>query len=146
MCCNFQGRWLVTRKNCEMGTRPAIFKWRQTEPGLILCAVRWYLRYSLSLRDVEELLEELCSAKTSAGRNLHDYWCRFRLFLWVSQRKANARNNRGEQKANTLQLAINWAVAKFQPDADVPKANDQVRRCDSSARWRTQDSLGHSRQ
>ena len=41
-----------------MGTRPAIFKWRQTEPGLILCAVRWYLRYSLSLRDVEELLEE----------------------------------------------------------------------------------------
>ncbi len=41
-----------------MATRPAIFKWRQTEPGLILCAVRWYLRYSLSFRDVEELLEE----------------------------------------------------------------------------------------
>lgn len=41
-----------------MIARPAIFKWRQTEPGLILCAVRWYLRYSLSLRDVEELLEE----------------------------------------------------------------------------------------
>ncbi|MGA7312595.1 MAG: IS6 family transposase, partial [Silvibacterium sp.] len=41
-----------------MGTRSAIFKWRQTEAGLILCAVRWYLPYSLSLRDVEELLEE----------------------------------------------------------------------------------------
>ncbi len=41
-----------------LATRPAIFKWRQTEPALILCAVRWYLRYSLSLRDVEELLEE----------------------------------------------------------------------------------------
>jgi transposase-like protein len=40
------------------GTRPAIFKWRQTAPGIILCAVRWYLRYSLSLRDVEELLTE----------------------------------------------------------------------------------------
>jgi hypothetical protein len=36
-----------------MGARPAIFKWRQTEPGIILCAV-----YSLSLRDVEELLAE----------------------------------------------------------------------------------------
>jgi len=36
-------------------TRPAIFKWRQTAPELILSAVRWYLRYSLSLRDVEEL-------------------------------------------------------------------------------------------
>src|ERR1700722_5797177 len=41
-----------------MAMRPTIFKWRQTEPALILCAVRWYLRYSLSLRDVEELLEE----------------------------------------------------------------------------------------
>jgi transposase, IS6 family len=41
-----------------MATRPAIFKWRQTEPVLILSAVRWYLRYSLSLRDVEELLKE----------------------------------------------------------------------------------------
>src|SRR5436309_2178066 len=41
-----------------MATRPAIFKWRQTEPGVILCGVRWYLRYALSLRNVEELLEE----------------------------------------------------------------------------------------
>jgi transposase-like protein len=38
--------------------RPAIFKWRQTAPEVILCAVRSYLRYSLSLRDVEELLSE----------------------------------------------------------------------------------------
>ena len=38
--------------------RPAIFKWRQTEPALILCTVRAYLRYSLSFRDVEELLGE----------------------------------------------------------------------------------------
>ena len=42
----------------EKTIRPAIFKWRQTEPELILCAVRWYLRYSLSFRDVEELLSE----------------------------------------------------------------------------------------
>jgi hypothetical protein len=41
-----------------VATRPTIFKRRQTEPGVILCAVRWYLRYSLSLRDVEELLLE----------------------------------------------------------------------------------------
>ena len=41
-----------------MPTRPKIFKWRQTKPALILCAVRWYLRYCLWLRDVEELLEE----------------------------------------------------------------------------------------
>ena len=41
-----------------MATRPAIFKWRQPEPVLILSAVRWYLRHSLWLRDVEELLKE----------------------------------------------------------------------------------------
>jgi transposase, IS6 family len=42
----------------EHTTRPAIFKWRQTAPELILCAVRWYLRYSPSLRDIEELFAE----------------------------------------------------------------------------------------
>ncbi|MGB6775214.1 MAG: hypothetical protein WBE45_12600 [Terriglobales bacterium] len=51
----------MTRKNREMGTRRAIFKWRQAEPGLVICAGRWYLRYSLSLRDVEELLEGRCA-------------------------------------------------------------------------------------
>ena len=38
--------------------RPVIFKWRHTEHELILCAVRWYLRYLLSFRDVEELFSE----------------------------------------------------------------------------------------
>src|SRR6516165_5150032 len=58
-----------------MGSRPAIFKWRQTEPGVILCAVRWYLRYSLSLRDVEELLEErgLKVDHTTVWRWVQDY-------------------------------------------------------------------------
>jgi transposase-like protein len=42
----------------KQAPRPAIFKWRQTAPEFILCAVCWYLRYSLSLRDVEELLAE----------------------------------------------------------------------------------------
>jgi len=38
--------------------RPAIFKWRHFAPGVILRSVRWYLRYSLSYRDVRELLVE----------------------------------------------------------------------------------------
>jgi transposase-like protein len=37
---------------------PALFKWRHFEADIILCAVRWYLRYALSYRDVEELLRE----------------------------------------------------------------------------------------
>src|SRR5215831_16361348 len=38
--------------------RQALFKWRHFEPEIIICAVRWYLRFSLSYRDVEELLLE----------------------------------------------------------------------------------------
>src|ERR1039457_5991168 len=58
MCCNFGGGGWESEEIVKNATRPAIFKWRQTAPELILCAVRWYLRYSLSLRDVEELLAE----------------------------------------------------------------------------------------
>ena len=36
--------------------RPVEFKWRQFEPQFILMAVGWYLRFSLSYRDVEVLL------------------------------------------------------------------------------------------
>ena len=35
-----------------------LFKWRQFEPEVILLAVGWYLRFSLSCRDVGELLAE----------------------------------------------------------------------------------------
>jgi IS6 family transposase len=35
-----------------------LFKWRQFEPEVILLAVGWYLRFSLSYRGVEELLAE----------------------------------------------------------------------------------------
>jgi len=39
-------------------SRPALFKWRHFQPEIIVCTVRWYLRFSLSYRDVEELLVE----------------------------------------------------------------------------------------
>ena len=36
----------------------SISEWRQFEPEVILLAFGWYLRFSLSYRDVEELLAE----------------------------------------------------------------------------------------
>jgi transposase-like protein len=36
----------------------SLFKWRYFEADIILCAVRSYLRYAQSYRDVEELLRE----------------------------------------------------------------------------------------
>ncbi|GHO64120.1 hypothetical protein KSC_030120 [Ktedonobacter sp. SOSP1-52] len=34
------------------------FKWRHFQASIILLCVRWYLRYSLSSRDLEELMRE----------------------------------------------------------------------------------------
>src|ERR1051325_5550239 len=39
-------------------SRPPSFKWRHFEPAVITCAVSWYLRFSLSYRNVEEFLTE----------------------------------------------------------------------------------------
>jgi IS6 family transposase len=37
---------------------PALFSWRHFQADMILCAMRWYLRYALSHRDVEEPMRE----------------------------------------------------------------------------------------
>jgi transposase, IS6 family len=34
------------------------FKWRHYESEIILLCVRWYLRYALSYRDLEEMMNE----------------------------------------------------------------------------------------
>jgi IS6 family transposase len=38
--------------------RPALFRGRHFEDEIILLCVRWYLRYSLSYRDLEEMMAE----------------------------------------------------------------------------------------
>ncbi|CAA9402000.1 Transposase and inactivated derivatives-like protein [uncultured Leptolyngbya sp.] len=37
---------------------PSVFKWRHFLPGIILLNVRWYCRYALSYRDLEEMMAE----------------------------------------------------------------------------------------
>ena len=34
------------------------FKWRHYQGEIILLCVRWYLRYALSYRDLEEMMRE----------------------------------------------------------------------------------------
>jgi hypothetical protein len=59
MCCEpgLTSDRLQMRRN-----RPALFKGRHFEPEMIILCVRSYLRFSLSYRNVEELIAE---------RNLH---------------------------------------------------------------------------
>ena len=51
------------------------FKWRQFEPGLILLCVRWYLRYAVSYRDLEEMMRSrgLCVDHTTIYRWVQRY-------------------------------------------------------------------------
>src|SRR5260370_21703578 len=70
-----------------------LFKWRQFEPEVILLAVGWYLRFSLSYRDVEELLAEgACTPITSRCGDGHS----------VTPRKWNDVCARGSNRPTTV--------------------------------------------
>jgi hypothetical protein len=49
--------------------RPPLFRKRQFEPIIIVTCVRWYCRFSLSLRDLEELMAERGLAVDQSGPN-----------------------------------------------------------------------------
>jgi IS6 family transposase len=72
------------------------FKWRHFEAEMILLCVRWYLRYSLSYRDLEEMMAE---------RGLHvDHTT---IFRWV-QRSAPELEKRGPPHLKTT--TDSWRV------------------------------------
>jgi transposase InsO family protein len=54
-----QGRWVMRRRSTPSLLVPAsAFAGYRYAPEVIVLAVRWYLRYNLSYRDLEELLAE----------------------------------------------------------------------------------------
>src|SRR5437764_14107613 len=62
-------------------SNPSPFKWRHFEAEIILLCVRWYLRYSLSYRDLEEMMQE---------RGLHvDHTT---IYRWVQRSARNSTN------------------------------------------------------
>ena len=42
----------------ESMSHPVLFKWKHFQPEIILLNVRWYCRYALSYRDLEEMMAE----------------------------------------------------------------------------------------
>ena len=52
-----------------------LFKWKQFQPDIILLCTRWYLRYSLTYRDLVEMMRErgLSMAHTTIMRWVHQY-------------------------------------------------------------------------
>ncbi|AZV43203.1 transposase [Peribacillus asahii] len=55
--------------------KPVEFKWKHDQLDIILLTVRWYLRYSLSFRDLVETMKErgLSIAHTTIMRWVHQY-------------------------------------------------------------------------
>ncbi len=52
-----------------------LFKWKQYESAIILLTVRWYLKYSLSYRDIVEMMNErgLKISHTTIMRWVHEF-------------------------------------------------------------------------
>ena len=81
LCCNFRAAtsgWTTFGKHrtgSPIMPSDNPFKWRQFEPALILQCVRWYLRYALSYRDLEDMMRErgLCVDHTTIYRWVQRY-------------------------------------------------------------------------
>jgi transposase, IS6 family len=77
LCCKKEAdllEWTETSKRGPVTTELHSFKWRHFQSEIILLCVRWYLRYSLSYRDLEEIMLE---------RGLHvDHTT---IYRWVQQ-------------------------------------------------------------
>ncbi|GFZ82615.1 IS6 family transposase [Paenibacillus marchantiophytorum] len=58
-----------------METKVDLFKWKQYESAMILLTVRWYLKYSLSYRDIVEMMSERGSkiSHTTIMRWVHEF-------------------------------------------------------------------------
>src|SRR5215203_3711261 len=115
------------------------FKWRHFEPTIILLCVRWYCRYSLSYRDIEEMMRE-------RGLSV-DHTTVFR---WV-QRYAPEINRRMRPHLKMsgtsyrldetyVKVGTEWSISTalstptgrpssscFQRDATFPRQNDSLR-------------------
>jgi IS6 family transposase len=52
-----------------------LFKWKQYESSIILLTVRWYLKYSLSYRDIVEMMSDrgLKISHTTIMRWVHEF-------------------------------------------------------------------------
>src|SRR6266487_2232546 len=61
LCCKEKAdllEWREKNKRGPLMTEQHPFKWRHFQSEVILLCVRWYLRYSLSYRDLEEMMLE----------------------------------------------------------------------------------------
>ena len=58
LCCKDRWAARLVRDGEHEAASPDLQVAAHFEPQVILCAARWYLRFSLSYRDVEELLSE----------------------------------------------------------------------------------------
>ena len=94
------------------------FKWRHFEAEIILLCVRWYLRYSLSYRDLEEIMLE---------RGLHiDHTT---IYRWVQRYAPELEQRcRPHLKATTDSWRVDETYVKVKGSVDVPLSSSGLPR------------------
>ena len=109
--------------------RPALFRGRHFEDAIILLCVRWYLRYSLTYRDLEEIMAE-------RGLSIDHVT----MWRWV-QRYAPVLNQRIRRKLRRpnrswrvdetyVKVAGDWAG--FSPDREQIEAFTKAKSCSTA--------------
>ena len=84
------------------------FKWRHFQPDIILLCVRWYLRYSLSYRDLEEIMLERglqvdhTTIYRLSFRSMHRSW------RSVADRISRPATTRGEWMRTSIKVKKQW--------------------------------------
>jgi Transposase and inactivated derivatives len=113
------------------------FRWRHFQADIILLCVRWYLRYTLSYRDLEEIMLE---------RGLHvDHTT---IYRWVQQYAPELKKTRPSLfEAHNRFLACGRNLHQDQKGVDAPVSGGGFRGKDArllvefNQRWRSRQAL-----
>ena len=143
--------------------RPAIFRGRHFEPEIIATCVRWYLRFSLSLRNVEEMMAErgrmvdhtnglALVSKVRSGdlspvarkAEIHDHHLAYGRNL-RSDRRPVGKLTRSDSRIRTKPVAANTtgSLSRIGHDGTII-TTPYLRRVQINGRWTLLASMGRS--
>lgn len=98
------------------------FKWHHFEPTIILLCVRWYCRYSLSYRDLEEMMRErgLSVDHTTVWRWVQRYAPEINKRMRPYLKSTRVRMIRGDERIGGCRSEINGVCPILRSRIEVP--------------------------
>ena len=107
--------------------KPKLFKYRHYQAEIILLCLRWYLRYSRSYRDLEEMMAErgLCVDHTTIN-----CWAQSYAPVLEKRRRAKLSPTNGSWRVDDGVRIISHSmedIARVRSDASTNSADPQAR-------------------